>query len=83
MVIDIGLLPQKIQAQILVVEQGQVVEFAKNGKVIGKLTQEFPQTPSKLIGGDKVFGILKEKGIDGLAYERQIRQEWVREWEQE
>lgn len=37
------------------------MEFAKNGKVIGKLTQEFPQIPSKLIGGDKVFGILNEK----------------------
>lgn len=83
MVIDIALLPQAIQTQILAVEEGQVVQFANNGQIIGELTQKLPKTTSKLIGGDKVFGILQGLGIDGLEYERQIRSEWVREWEQE
>lgn len=78
MVIKISLLPQVVQQQILAVEQGQTVAFTNHGKVIGTLSGETPKT--QLIGGDKVFGILKGKGIDGLEYERQIRSEWVREY---
>lgn len=72
MLIEISTLPIAIQEQILAVEQGQTVQFANHGKVIGKLA------PTRLIGDDKAFGLLKDYGIDGLEYERQIRSEWDR-----
>ena len=70
MVIEISLLPQVVQQQILAVEQGQTVAFTNHSKVIGTLS-------------GAVAGILQGRGIDGLEYERQIRSEWVREWERE
>lgn len=75
MLIEISTLPPNVQQQILSVQHGQSVEFANHGEIIGKFTR------SKLIGDDKVFGLLKDYHIDGLEYERQCREEWVREWE--
>lgn len=75
MLIEISTLPPTIQQQILSVQNGQSVDFANEGQVIGRFTR------SKLIGDENVFGILKEYNIDGLEYERSLREEWVREWE--
>ena len=75
MLIAISVLPPNIKQQILAVKNGQSVDFANNGKVIGKFTR------SKLIGDELAFGLLKDQAIDGLEYERQCRNEWVREWE--
>lgn len=78
MVIEISLLPQVVQQQILAVEQGQTVAFTNHGKVIGTLSGEKPKDSLMAVAG-----ILQGRGIDGLEYERQIRSEWVREWERE
>ncbi|MBE9578029.1 MULTISPECIES: hypothetical protein [Moraxella] len=76
MVIEISLLPQVVQQQILAVEQGQTVAFTNHGKVIGTLSGEKPKDSLMAVAG-----ILQGKNIDGLEYERQIRSEWVREYE--
>ena len=75
MLIEISTLPPIIQQQILSIQNGQSVEFAKNGEVIGELKQK-PQDTLMAAAG-----ILSDSGIDGLEYERQCREEWVREWD--
>lgn len=75
MLVEISVLPLNIQQQILAVKNGQSVEFANNGEIFGELKQK--QKDSLLA----TAGILSDSNIDGLAYERQCRNEWVREWE--
>ena len=71
MLIEISTLPYAIQQQILAVEHGQVVQFVNNGKVIGKVVQEQLAEDSL----NTTFGMWQ--GADGLAYERQVRDEWA------
>lgn len=75
MLIDISVLPPNIQQQILAVKDGQSVQFASNGEIFGELRQK----PKDSLMA--TAGILSDSGIDGLEYERQCRNEWVREWE--
>lgn len=69
MLIEISTLPIAIQEQILAVKQGQTVQFANHGKVIGKLTAD--NTIDSLTA---TYGMWQ--GVDGVAYERKIRSEW-------
>ena len=70
MLIEISLLPAVVQAQILAVTQGEVVEFAKDGKVIATLQEKHQDS---LMAS---AGIFKSYDVDGLVYERQTRSEW-------
>ncbi|MFB2538838.1 MULTISPECIES: hypothetical protein [unclassified Acinetobacter] len=77
MVIEISLLPPTVQQQILAVMQGEIVQFAQDGKIIAQLSQDsIPKHSSKLIGDEQAFGLFKDYEIDGLEYERQVRSEW-------
>lgn len=75
MLIEISTLPPPIQQQILAVKNGQSVHFANNGEIFGELKQK----PKDSLMA--TAGLLSGSGIDGLDYERQCRDEWVREWE--
>lgn len=75
MLIDIAMLPPNIQEQIMAVSHGEIVQFAKDGKVVASLTNDKTQAKPK----DSLLasaGLFANYGIDGLEYERQIRSEW-------
>lgn len=67
MLIELSQLPQVIQQQILQVKSGETVQFATNGKVFASVL---------LVQDDEVFGILKGKGVDGVAFQNSLREEW-------
>lgn len=75
MLIDIATLPPTIQQQIR--QENSTVQFADNGKVIAVFAKQSVQSPAP--PKDSLMaaaGLFKDYGIDGLAYERQIRSEW-------
>ena len=67
MLIEISQLPQIIQQQILQVKTGAKVQFVHNGEVFANVLP---------VEDDEVFGILKGKGIDGVAFQNSLRDEW-------
>lgn len=67
MLIEISQLPQIIQQQILQVKTGETVQFVDNGEVVANVLP---------VQDDEVFGILKGKGIDGVAFQNSLRDEW-------
>lgn len=79
MLIDIALLPPMVKEQILTIKQGETVQFSYNGELLGDLTpKSAQQTNDSLMA---TAGLWQGFGIDGLEYQEQIRNEWVREWE--
>lgn len=72
MLIEISQLPDAIQQQILMVQQGEIVQFAKDGQIIGALSNDSITATA---------GLWARYGVDGLEYEQQIRSEWDRPWE--
>lgn len=70
MMIEISTLPVVLQKQILAIETGEIVTFTNHGKIIGKVVQQAPKSDSL----DATFGLWQ--GVDGVAYERQVRSQW-------
>lgn len=67
MLIELSELPQTIQQQILQVKTGETVQFVNNGEVFASVLP---------FEDDDVFGILKGKGVDGVAFQNSLRDEW-------
>lgn len=72
MLIEIATLPETIKQQILSVKNGETVQFTNNGEPIGQLK------PSSI---NATAGLLAHYGVDGLEYERECREGWVRKWD--
>ncbi|MDO4222586.1 MAG: hypothetical protein Q4D05_00950 [Acinetobacter sp.] len=70
MLIEISMLPIALQQQILNIEQGQTIQFANHGKVVMELY------PSKDADDSLNTTSGMWQGVDGLAYQQQIRNEW-------
>lgn len=79
MLIEISTLPPIIQEQILQIQQGETIQFANHGQIIGELVQNNDTTDSDSLMA--TFGLWQNDSIDGLAYERKLRSEWDREWQ--
>lgn len=79
MLIEISTLPPIIQEQILQIQHGETVQFTNHGQIIGELVQNQATDDSDSLMA--TFGLWKNNQIDGLAYERKIRDEWDRERE--
>ena len=71
MLIELSQLPQVIQQQILLVKQGETVQFINNGEVFANVM------PVQEWQDDEVFGILKGKGVDGVEFQNRLREEWA------
>lgn len=71
MLIELSQLPQVIQQQILLVKQGETVQFINNGEVFANVM------PVQEWQDDEVFGILKGKGVDGVEFQNSLREEWA------
>lgn len=67
MLIELSQLPQMLQQQILAVKDGQSVQFVNNGEVFASVLP---------VQDDEVFGILRGKGVDGVAFQNNLRSEW-------
>lgn len=81
MVIEIALLPPVVQQQIMETGQGEVIEFVNNGELIGKMSK-LSKSQSCADSLMATAGLWQEFGIDGLAYQQNIRNEWSREWDE-
>lgn len=72
MLIELATLPPAVKTAVL--QQNAVVEFAENGQVVATFTKQTPPTQTDSLMS--VAGLLKGRGVDGLAFERQLRSEW-------
>ena len=67
MLIELSQLPQIIQQQILQVKTGETVQFVNNGEIFANVLP---------VEDDEVFGMLRGKGIYGVAFQNALRDEW-------
>lgn len=79
--IEISLLPPIIQEQILMVKQGETIQFSYNGELFGDLTPKAKTDSKPQDSLMATAGLWQGLGIDGLEYQEKLRSEWVREWE--